>query len=114
QTLDLEVLEAFGGINAADPSSIDALETQSAFGDAPAPANLDPLEKLLPFAPAERPWSELQAAQDTFANRAKYPAAAQPEGSFFRATDKLVLWQKRIVSGTPAWVYVAGIWRDTL
>lgn len=115
ETLDLEVLQAFSELNSADAfPAVDELRALEAFGQTPAPVNLGPLETLQALVPNARSWSEIQCGQDTFANRTLYPAAAQPEGSFFRATDKLVIWQKRIVSGTAAWVYVAGIWRDTL
>lgn len=52
--------------------------------------------------------------EDTHANRLiLHLPAAQKDGALFWETDRRILYIRRTVSGAPAWVYAAGIYRDT-
>ena len=122
---DSDILEAFGQINrtaveenpalAAFLQSAKQVPAQSfAFPSPPVPKQ-DGLQSALIALAMQRKWSEIRVIQDTFANR--QAAACYPEGSFFRSisgASQGIVWMAYTVSGTRQWLYVSGVWRDTL
>lgn len=122
-SIDTETLAALGDINRVDVGAIqedlrlarlaapefppippDSPLAALLFEKGTAPADLSLAETLVSALTPGRPWSEIQVQQDTWANRAKYPAAAVPNGSLLRITDKRLVFAA--LNG--AWSYAAG------